>query len=194
MKQSEKGSGATLKKYSLLLICIVLVSAATASAQAVQSVYTELSGKTCKTLERDDESAGYLLEQCRGVAGYKLQVVSQDDRQTITVVKPDGSKHELDLGVIGGGGFSGLRGKAEWRVKSENRRLIPIALIIRIDVSTDPSNSQKVTSYLSVSKITPRSICYVQAIDPSPNANVEARRLADSSAAKPCYKLEAPGN
>lgn len=178
-----------LKKYSLLLICITLASAATASAQAVQSVYTELSGKGCKTLEEDADSAGYMLQQCQGVAGYKLQVVSQDDRQTVVAVKPDGSKHELDLGVIGGGGFSSLRGKAEWRVKRERGKIIPIALIIRIDVSTDSSNSEKITSYLSVSKITPQSICYIGAIDPSPNANVVARRLADSSANKPCYKL-----
>ncbi len=189
MKQSGKKPRIRLKTCSLFLICIVLASAATASAQAIQSVYTELSGKTCKTLEEDAESAGYMLEQCRGVAGYKLQVVSQDDRQTIVVVKPDGSKHELDLGVIGGGGFSGLRGKAEWRVKREKRRIIPIALIIRLDVSTDSSDSTKVTSFLSVSKITAQGICYVEAIAPGPNANVEARRLADSSATKPCYKL-----
>ena len=179
-------------KYSLVLICIMLAFAATASAQAVQSVYTELSGKGCKTIEEDADSAGYMLQQCRGVAGYNLQVVSQDDRQTVVVVKPDGSKHELDLGVIGGGGFSSLRGKAEWRVKRERGKIIPIALIIRLDVSTDSSNSEKITSYLSVSKITPQSICYIEAIDPSPNANVAARRMADSSANKPCYKLTSP--
>jgi opacity protein-like surface antigen len=177
-------------KYFLLLICIMLAFSATASAQAVQSVYTDLSGKTCKTLEEDADSAGYMLEQCRGVAGYKLQVVSQDDRQTVVVVKPDGSKHELDLGVIGGGGFSGLRGKAEWRIKRQKGKIVPIALIIRLDVSTDPSDSTKITSFLSVSKITPQNICYIEAIDPSPDANVKARKLADSSADKPCYKLE----
>jgi hypothetical protein len=179
-------------KYSLLLICVVVAFAATASAQAVQSVYTELSGKGCKTLEEDADSAGYMLEQCRGIANYKLQVISQDDRQTVAVVKPDGSKHELDLGLIGGGGFSSLRGKAEWRVKRERGRIVPIALIIRIDVSTDSSDSQKITSYLSVSKITPQSICYIEAIDPGANANILARRLADTSANKPCYKLTSP--
>lgn len=179
-------------KYSLLLISVILAFAATASAQAVQSVYTDLSGKRCKKLEEDANAAGYLLEQCQGIAGYKLQVISQDDRQTVTVVKPDGSKHDLVLGVIGGGGFSGLRGKAEWRVKRERGRIIPLALIIRIDVSTDPSNPEKATSFLSVSKITPRSICLIEAIDPGPNANLEARRLADSSANKPCNKLASP--
>lgn len=181
-------------RHSGLLIFMLLICAATASAQAVQSVYTDLRGKTCKTIEEDADSAGYMLEQCQGVAGYKLRVISQDDRQTVAVVKPDGSKHELDLGLIGGGGFSGLRGKAEWRIKRQHGKIVPIALIIRIDVSTDPSDSTKITSYLSVSKITPQNICYIEAVDPSSDANVKARQLADSSADKPCYKLGSPGN
>ncbi|HEX8921539.1 MAG TPA: hypothetical protein VF766_08665 [Pyrinomonadaceae bacterium] len=179
-------------RYSVLLMFMLLISAAKASAQAVQSVYTDLSGKTCKTLEEDAESAGYSLEQCQGIAGYKLQVTSQDDRQTVTVVKADNSKHELNLWTLGGAGFSSLRGKAEWRVKRENRRIVPIALIVRIDVVTDSSHPEKTTSYLSVSKITPQRICLIEAIRPGPNANVEARRLADNSASKPCDKIASP--
>lgn len=181
-------------KHVLLAICLTLGCAYAASAQAIQSVYTDLGGKSCKTLERDDEAAGYLLEQCAGVAGYKLQVVSGDDRQSITVVKPDGSKHELSFGLIGGGGFSGLGAKAEWRVKRENGKVVPIALIVRLNVSTNPSEPDKTTSYLTVTKITPREICLVEAIEPKPNANEAARAAADSSAAKPCYQLGQSGN
>ena len=175
-----------------LLSVLILTSTAIASAQSVQSVYTELSGKRCRTLERDDASAGYLKEQCAGIAGYKVRVISQDDRQTLAIVKPDGSEHELDLGYIGGGGFSSLGEKAEWRVRKQNGKLVPVALIVRFNVNV--GGEEKITSYLAVSKITPRSICYIEAIDPGPNANEKARALADSSADKPCYKLEAPAN
>lgn len=170
-----------------LAISLILAAAATASAQAIQSAYTDLN-KNCKTLERNDKEAGYLLERCMGVAGYKILIESGDDRSNIQVVRPDGSKHDLNFGQIGGGGFSSVGAKAEWRVKKENGKLIPIALIIRFDVVTDSSNSEKTTSYLVVSKITPRQVCRIGEVDPGPNANEEARRMADSSADKPCVK------
>jgi hypothetical protein len=179
----KRESPQMLLKHFLLLSCLILACASTTLAQGVQSVYTDF--KKCKTLERDDDAAGYLLEQCPGVAGYRLQVASQDDRQGLTVIKPNGSKHELNFGVIGGGGFSGLGSKVEWRVKRERGRLVPIALIVRFDVNV--GGAEKATSYLTVTKITPRKICLIDTIAPAPNANEEARRLADASATKPCY-------
>ena len=173
-------------KYSLLTICFTLACAGAASAQAIQSVYTDF--KNCKTLERDDESAGYLLEECRGAGGYKLRLAHGDDRSNIEVVSPDGSTHDLNLGQIGGGGFSGLGAKAEWRVKRQNGKVIPIALIVRFDVVTDSSTPEKTTSYLVVAKITPQQVCRIGEVDPGPRANEEARRMADSSANKPCVK------
>ncbi|MDX6695594.1 MAG: hypothetical protein QOF02_3197 [Blastocatellia bacterium] len=172
-------------KYLLLLIGVVLAFAVPASAQAVQSVYTDFSGKSCKTIEKDEAAAGYLLEECRGIAGYKLQVASQDLRQGITVIKPDGSKHDLDMGLIGGGGFSGLGPRVEWRVKRQQGKLVPIAIIVRFNVNV--GGAEKDTSYLTVTKLTPQKICLIDTIAPGPNANEKARQLADNSANKPCY-------
>jgi hypothetical protein len=172
----------------LIVISLITVSAGTASAQgAIQSAYTDLN-KNCKTLERNDQEAGYLLERCGGSGGYKILVESGDDRSNIQVVRPDGSKHDLNFGQIGGGGFSSVGAKAEWRLKKEGGKLVPIALIIRFNVVTDSSNPEKSTSYLVVSKITPQQVCRVGEIYPGPNANEEARRMADGSASKPCIK------
>jgi hypothetical protein len=176
----------SLIKHSLLVICFTLTCSAAVSAQNIQSIYTDF--KNCKTIERDDQAAGYLLESCSGVGGYKLMVRSQDDRQDITVVRPNGSKQELNLGQIGGGGFSNLGEKVEWRVTRRNGKIVPIALIVRFSVVTDPSTPEKATSYLVVSKITPQQVCRIGEIAPGPNANEEARRMADSSADKPCVK------
>ena len=181
-------------RYFLLLMVLILASAYSVSAQSVESMYTELKGKTCRTLERNDEEAGYLLTQCQGVGGYKLQVAAGDDRETITVVKPDGSKHELNLGQVGGGGFSYVGPRAEWRVRRENGRIIPVALIVRLNVSTAPSDPSKTTSYLTVSKITSQKICLVEAVTPKPNANEAARVAADSAASKACYEETSSGN
>jgi hypothetical protein len=177
-----------MRTRKLSLIGIIMAFAFTAYAQGVQSIYTDLRGKGCSTLERDDEAAGYLLEECQGVAGYKIHLASGDDRSNIEVVGPDGSKHDLNFGQIGGGGFSSVGQKAEWRVKREGGKTVPIALIVRFDVTTDSSRPERTTSYLVVSKITPREVCRIGRVDPGPNANQEARRMADASASKPCIK------
>ena len=169
----------------LIMAFIMALAVTTASGQAIQSIYTDLN-KNCKTLERDDEAAGYILEQCQGVAGYKILVANGDDRANIEIVKPDGSKHDLNFGQIGGAGFSSVGAKAEWRVKREKGKIVPIAIIIRFDLVTDASNPGKTTSYLVVSKITPQKICRIVQVEPGPKANEEARRVADSSAGTPC--------
>ena len=180
--------------HSLLLILTLLTcGGVVASAQGVQSVYTNLSGKGCRTIEEDEEAAGYISQQCRGIAGYKLIVDSQDLRQGVTVISPDGAKHELNLGYIGGGSFSFLGGKAEWRVRRVKGKLVPIALIMRFSTAeTQDDGSSKDIPHLTVTKITPTKICLLEPQPAGRNANVEARRLADNSADKPCYEPFGP--
>jgi hypothetical protein len=176
-------------RYSLLLLCIVAASAANTATLPIQSVYTSMNPKTCKTLEVDNEGAGWSVQQCPGVAGYKLHITEGDLRQTIEVVKPDGSKHDLNLAnLVGGGGFSSVGEKAEWRVKNQSGRQTPTALIVRFNVSENPEDSTKITSYLAVAKITPQEICLTDKVKPVPKANEKARQLADNSANKPCLK------
>jgi hypothetical protein len=180
-------------QHSLILILALFASGVTASAQGVQSVYTKLNGKQCKVIEEDEESAGYMLERCPGVAGYKLHVSSQDLRQGVSVIKPDGTEHELNLGNIGGGGFSFIGDRAEWRVRREKGKLVPIALILRITVTHyGGAENSKDIPYLTVTKITPQKICLLEPEPAGRNANVKARRLADNSADKPCYEPFGP--
>jgi hypothetical protein len=180
-------------KHSLLLILTLLAPCVVASAQGIQSVYTNLSGKGCKTIEEDEEAAGYISQQCRGVAGYKLIVDSQDLRQGVTVVSPGGKKYELNLGYIGGGSFSFLGDKAEWRVKRVRGKIVPIALIMRFSVAQmqEDGNSKDIP-HLTVTKITPTKICLLEPEPAGRNANVDARRIADNSADKPCYEPYGP--
>ncbi len=175
-------------RYILFLISLVAATAITASAQGVQSVYTNLDSKSCKTLEVDNSGAGWSRQQCPGTAGYKLLVEEGDLRQTVVVVRPNGSKQDLNIPVlVGGGSFSSVGAKAEWRMKVQNGKRVPFALIIRFNVS-DPSDSAKQISYLTITKITPQEICLTDSVNPKASANEEARRLADSSANRPCLK------
>ncbi len=174
-------------KYVLLLICFFVVFTATASAQSIQSVYTDLDGRRCRTLISDPSEAGSYLGQCPGVAGYKLLLEEGDIRQNITVVTPRGQKHSLDLWNVVGSSFSFVGKKAEWRVQRRGGKITPVALIVRYNLS-NVEDSSKGTSYLTVSKITAKEICVTHKIAPSANANEEARQAADNAANQPCLQ------
>ena len=169
--------------FSILLACLV-----TAAAQSNRSVYTPLGDKDCRTLKSAEAGDEGYEGQCPGTAGYKLILSEGDLRQNITVITPQGGKHSLDLWSVISGGFSSLGPKAEWRVASQNKKLVPVALILRYNASEDPNNPEKLTSYLAVAKITSSEICVIEKLLPGPNANVHARRSADAAAAKPCLK------
>ena len=153
-----------------------------------RSVYTPLDVKHCRTIKIETTGAGDYEGRCRGVAGYSLTLLEGDLRQNIIVNTPKGAKHSLKLWDVISSAFSSVGPKAEWRVTSQNGKLLPTALIIRYNASENPDNPDRRTSYLAVAKITPTEICITDRISPSANANVEARRAADNAANKPCLK------
>ena len=169
------------------VIFCVLVCAVCAFAQSNRSVYTNLGEKTCKTIESDSSEGGSYVGLCAGVGGYKLQVEEGDLRQNIQVITPAGQKHSLDLWTVVGSSFSSLGDKAEWRVRTQKGKVVPVALIIRYNLS-NPEDSTKITSYLAVTKITASKICVTDKIAPGAGANVAARTAADKSADKPCLE------
>jgi hypothetical protein len=165
-----------------MLVCVVVVS-----AQSNRSVYTNLGEKSCKTIKADSSEAGSYEAICPGVGGYKLQVEEGDLRQNIQVITPGGQKQSLDLWTVVGSSFSSLGEKAEWRVRTQKGKVVPVALIIRYNLS-NPEDSTKISSYLAVAKITPSKSCVTEKIPPGAGANVAARAAADKSADKPCLE------
>lgn len=169
------------------MIFLIVICFATASAQSITSVYTNLTGKQCKTLKQSNDEGGSYEGQCPGVAGYKLLVQEGDLRQNIVVITPAGKKKSLELWSVVGSGFSSLGNKAEWRLKGPGAKASPIALIIRYNVA-NPEDSTKSTSWLAVVRIgsDPAQICVTETIAPGADQNVKAREAADNSASKPC--------
>ncbi|HJU56959.1 MAG TPA: hypothetical protein VJ715_20405 [Pyrinomonadaceae bacterium] len=180
-----------LAKSSLPLILTLLASGVVASAQGMQSVYTTLRVGKCKTL---GERESFRSMECPGVAGYKLQVEVHDITETLTVIGTDGSKHGLGVGHVGRGGFPAIGTRAEWRVRRERGKLVPVALIVRVTVSEYAGGDapRREVSYLTVTKITPQEICITKSILAGRNSNMKARRLADKSAGEPCYEPSGP--
>lgn len=161
---------------------------ATAMAQTNRSVYTPLGDKQCRVIKSAEAGDEGYEARCRGTAGYTLLLSEGDLRQNITVITPQGAKHSLELWDVISGGFSSVGPKAEWRIATQNKKSVPVALILRYNASEDPEKPDKRTSYLAVTKITPTEICVTDKISPGPTANEDARRAADASSSKSCLK------
>jgi hypothetical protein len=175
-------------KNPVVASCVIIFALAiVAKAQSPESVYTNLSSKNCKTIKVDKESESS-VQSCAGIAGYKLLVEEGDLRQSITVITPNGKKHPLNYWQVITGGFSSLGEKAEWRVVKNKGKIVPVALIVRVNASENPEDAKKITSYLAVAKITTQKICVTDKILPGATQNEEARRAADSSANKSCLE------
>ena len=180
---------------TLILFFCVLAGAAEAQQPAKQkaagrisSIYTDLSSKKCKTIKTETEPAGS-VQSCSGVSGYKLLVEDSDARMSITVVTPKGVKYPLDYWEVVTTAFSSVGNKAEWRVTRQGGKVSPIALIVRVNAN-ESTDSNKVTPYLAVAKVTPEKICVTDKIKVDKTANEKARAAADSSAAKACMNKQ----
>jgi hypothetical protein len=172
----------------LVLTCaLALTCAPTSSAVANESIYTDLLSNKCKTISVDQES-GASTQLCPGVAGYKLEVHDDDARMSVTVIKPNGRKYPLEYWNVITSGFSSVGEKAEWRVVRQNGKVVPVALIVRVNTNENSEVPEQKTSYLAVAKITAQGICVTDKIGPGATMNEDARRAADASANKPCLK------
>jgi hypothetical protein len=134
-----------------------------------------------------DEESGSTVHECPGIAGYKLNVLTDDARQSITIIAPDKKEYPLNYWDVVTRHFSSIGGKAEWRVVKQKGKNIPIALIVRLKYQEN-SEPPQWKSVLTVAKITPTEICVTDKISPSPNQNEQARQAADSASQRPCLE------
>ena len=151
-----------------------------------KSIYTDLAAEKCRTIESNPDEGGSYRGECKGVGGYKLEVLEGDIRQSINVIFPSGKKAELDFWTNVSSAFSSVGEKAEWRVNNKVENAEPYALIVRYNASENPEQPEKTTSYLVVTKITKDTACITDIVKPSKDQNVTARKLADEAANKPC--------
>ncbi len=175
-------------------IFFVLLFASGESIKAqtkLESVYSDISSSKCRTIEVDKETGSSSTHRCPGIAGYKLLVLEDDVRQSITVVTPDGKHHPLDVWDVITHAFSSVGSKAEWRVTKSKGKVSPVALIVRVNAS-EGENPMRLTSFLAVVKMTPEKICITHKIPPGAKANQTARHAADTAQTSACLKEVAP--
>lgn len=149
--------------------------------------YTSLQPPACK-VERVDHEAGGGTSRCPGLRNYALRIQDSDARMSIDVLAPDGQSTPLKLASLAGGGaFSSLGPRAEWRLDTEGR---PAALIVRFDVFEDPDRPDHPVSYLVVSRLAPGRTCAVARVPPGADQNQRAREIADGVARMRCLDAQ----
>lgn len=173
----------------LLLITGMFTSVLYAAKAKTESVYTGLNAVDCYA-EEEWRKGVDKLSHCPGVAGYKLELLEVDSRQSLDVITPTGKSYALNFKQIVSPAFSYLGPLAEWRVTREQTEITPFALIVRVNASENPDNLDQVTPYLIVTKLQSDSICVTDIIPPQPEANEQARQLAASAAERPCKSVK----
>ncbi len=181
----------TLLNAAIFFVLLFATTESIAAQTKLGSVYSDPSSSKCKTIEVDKET-GSSTQICPGIAGYKLLVLDDDARQSITVVTPGGKNHPLDFWQAITYAFSSVGSKAEWRVARSKGKISPVALIVRVNASEDSANFSRLTSYLAVVKVTPEKICVTHKIPSGGKANEAARHAADTAQTAACLKEVAP--
>ncbi len=149
-----------------------------------KSIYTGTTDKDCKATKESSDD-GY-VGLCKGTAGFNIELIEGDLRQTVNVITPSKKKIELNLWSTVSSGFSSVGAKAEWRMKGK----VPTALIIRFNASGNPEDSSIITSYLVVIKLSKSTACITDIVMPSKTQNAEAQKLADAASGKSCKTFE----
>jgi hypothetical protein len=168
-----------------VFVLVVWPMAVSASAQAVESLYTDLGGM-CRTISSEHEGYSW-TKRCPGLAGYRLHLLMGDERESINVLRPDGTEHPLEFWSTVSPAFSSVGPRAEWRIRRSGNRIEPFALIVRLNANENPEQ-RKIVSYLVVVRLAPDKICVTDKIPPGPRANELARQAADDSTRKPCLR------
>jgi len=167
-------------KKILMFVSLFLITL-TVNAKGFDSSYTSIDENDCQTLEADNLGS---LQVCPGFAGITVKALEGDLRQSITLVR-DEVEYPLEFWRTVSSSFSALGPKVEWRYE-KGKADQPFSMITRLNVSDDPADFNKRTSYLIVSKITANEICVVGKILPQKEQNQKARDMAEQSANMPC--------
>ncbi|HEV2734139.1 MAG TPA: hypothetical protein VGV85_04840 [Longimicrobiaceae bacterium] len=155
-----------------------------ATADSLRSVVTSIAEGRCTTLEVDPETSGS-TQECPGIAGYKVLVLDDDARMSITLRSADGAEHPLNLWGTVTSAFSSLGDSLEWRVRGAGEGAAPVALVVEVRASEAPEDPERVTVYRAVAKVGPGGSCVTDKLAGAA-ARDEVLRAADAAPGRPC--------
>ena len=145
---------------------VIVVALSWSAHGELLSVYTPLSGQSCKIIARDAET-GSTVHACPGVGGIKVQVAFDDDRMSISLASPTGQRWPLDFWSVVTRSFFSLGEQAEWRVNRRSGKDVPVALIVRV---IESGQERAKRSHLAIVKVTEQKACIVDVVAAAPDA------------------------
>ena len=178
------------KFYVFIASTLLPVFCYAGNTKAFESSYTSIAAKDC-TLQDSNPVLEYASQHCKGFGIIDVKVIEEDSRQTITLQRDD-QEFPLNLLPLG---FSKLGTTIEWRHNKGQPDKVA-GMIVRLNVSKQESSTNKVISYLMVSKITSDEVCVVGKIRPLSKGqqNKQARLMAEQAVNMPCLGLSTNSN
>lgn len=156
----------------------------TPAADTLRSVVTSVAEGRCTTLRVHPETGGS-TQECPGIAGYKVLVLDDDARMSITLRSADGAEHPLNLWGTVTSAFSSLGDSVEWRVRGAGEGAAPTALVVEVRANESPEDPERVTVYRAVAKVGPGRSCVTDRLAGGATRD-EVLRAADAAPGRPC--------
>ena len=159
-------------------------------AQAASSMYTELYGKTCKIIELD-KGSGANTRRCAGVGGYSLLVHEAHAQTSVDIVTPARAVYPLEYWEVVTPGLARVGRKAEWRIERRDGRLVPTALLVRLDTGNPITEGPRVAagSVITAARIETDGACVVYQGNAAPRSADAAARGAAADPRSKCLGL-----
>jgi hypothetical protein len=148
-------------------------------ASGATSLYSDLYGKQCRTVETDPGS-GATSRLCKGVGGYSLLVHEARGQTSVDIVTSGGAVYSLDYWEVVTPGLSRVGRKAEWRVEKRAGRVVPTALLVRLDITNEQTQGPRVAPgmLLAAARIDTDGACVVYQGDGNGKGSDDAARKA----------------
>lgn len=162
-------------------------------AHAASSMYTDLYGKSCKTIELD-KGSGASTRRCTGVGGYSLLVHEANAQTSVDIVTPGRAVYPLEYWEVVTPGLSRVGRKAEWRIEQRDGRMVPTALLVRLDTAHPPGSGPRLAagSVITATRIEADGACVVYQGNAAPKMADASARNAAADPRRKCLGLFRP--
>ena len=170
-----------------IAVAAILMGAGGASAQTIESVYSDFDPAQCTVFSAGDPDSGEPRQAvCPGLWGYPVLLQSIEDNNSLYFgFPPEGELVSRWASFLDAGTPHGV---IEWRVSSQDGRTVPLATILRWFVAVpDRDKPVEVLVVNKVGLIEEWQGCvvgYVVATG-NPGANEIAREIADARGSEP---------
>ena len=162
-------------------------------AHAASSMYTDLYGKSCKIIELD-KGSGANTRRCAGVGGYSLLVHEANAQTSVDIVTPARAVYPLEYWEVVTPGLSRVGRKAEWRIELRDGRMVPTALLVRLDTANPLTHGPRLAagSVITAARIEADGACVVYQGNAAPKTADASARGAAADPRRKCLGLFRP--